>query len=66
MIIYGSCEKCGKKRLFLRQRSYIVPMVSPKPIKTPEQMCTTCAHNIKLKVIKAIQQHGSHTTSQNR
>lgn len=46
MKLYAPCQKCGKKRLFIRKRTYYTPKVST-PITSQSELCSSCYKDVK-------------------
>ena len=45
-MIYGKCDGCHKRKLFIKQRSYKIPQLG-KPITSKGKLCRSCYKSIK-------------------
>lgn len=47
MSFFKHCGLCGKNKLYITTRQYLVPKVSPKPITSKSEMCGECFRKLK-------------------
>lgn len=46
-MIYGKCAGCRKNKLFVKERSYVLPTISSDPITSKGNLCKNCFNLIK-------------------